>query len=757
MDLASFFILIWLGAIIGTAILSDRKRLNMGLWILLSVFFGPVIFILVLAIPAQKASPQQSSSSDKSTTLQSLKDELARLKNYLFRLEERISRFEKEILPPQQIEAAPEVKVEPQKPTPAKEEKKEKPLPSPAKERNLELKLGRYWLSRIGSIILVVGVAFLVTYTFKLFNAPARIISGYLIGAALFWWGIKLERKDKFRYYGRALLGGAWAITYFTTYAMYHFDASRIIHNQLIDFILLAIVVAGIILHSLKYKSSTLIAIALFMGYLTATLSDINFFTLASCALLAIAAVVIICKTGMIKLIYFGIFFTYITHLIWVTKHIDFSLIVTQKLTVSEVIFWLNSSFLFLYWLVFNTVIYHPKINDLGDEAKHLPIANFFNFFLFFFLEFGWVYKTYPAFKFQFIVGLGLIYCLLTFLSQRLKNKDFVIMNSLIALSLLTLSLPLKISKHVTTIIWLFELPIVLYAGLIFNKKSLRWFSAILSIFIIFQFMLSIFGFGGKVTLLGIPFTFLWRDIIAFIGIASMYTCYGFYRTSLVNKSKDIDQEIGNLYSLLGTIYLGIFAWKIFGARWLSQTLFAEAFVLFLAGIILSDKYFRFYGLAILFGAWFRMLFIDDYSYYGLGRWPLICGQTIISYLMYAASRIKKTKDILRNYERQWAIVIFVVATFILTFLVFKEVAGKWVSLALGIEGIILFMLGFLFKDKHFRVGGFYVFIALLARVIFVDIAGLETIYKIISFIAIGIIFLVVSFIYTKFNVLKQK
>ncbi len=748
--MVNILMLIWIGSVIGTAILCGQKNLSTGLWLVLSLFFGPLIFIIVLALPPAKSVTENKGTRIKD--LQSLKDELARLKNYIANLEEKIARFEKEPLPAPEPEIIP--KTEPQKEAPIKEEEKIKPSPTAAKDSDFEVKLGRYWLSKIGSIILVAGIAFLITYTFRFFHAAARIGCGYAAACLLFWFGLRLEKKAQFKYYGRAILGGAWAILYFTTYAMYHFDISRIIHSQLLDFILLAVIVAGIIIHSLRYRSYTLTAIALFMGYFTATLSDISFFTLAACALLALAAILIIIKTQMTKFIYYGIFFTYTTHLIWVTRNIDFSLITTTALTVNEVIFWMNSIFLALYWLIFNIAIYHPKINTITDKSKNLSLANFFNFLLFFFLEFGLVYKTYPMFKFHFVFGLGIIYCALWLISHKLKNKDFKVADLLIALSLITLSLPLKFSGPHTAIIWLFELPIVVYLGVILNKRYLKWFGTVLAIFISFKFIFLTYVFSGKIIMFGKAF--LWKDIIALIGLVSMYGCYSLYETKRINKSREIGRGAGNLYSFLGTIYLGIFVWRIFGAKALSPTLFSEALLLYFVGIMLGDKYFRLYGAVILAGGWFRMLFIDNYLSYDLARWPIICGQAGISYLIYSLSIIKKTKETLLNYERQWAKVIFICTTFILTVIIFRETSHKWISLALGAEGVVLFISGFLFKDKIFRIGGFAVFLILLVRVIFVDIAALETIYKIISFIAIGIIFLAVSFVYTKFNILKQ-
>ena len=87
----------------------------------------------------------------------------------------------------------------------------------------------------------------------------------------------------------------------------------------------------------------------------------------------------------------------------------------------------------------------------------------------------------------------------------------------------------------------------------------------------------------------------------------------------------------------------------------------------------------------------------------------------------------------------------------------YRYIPRQWTSLALGLEGIALFTIGFLGKDKVFRLGGFIIFGLTLLKVVFIDLAGLQIIYKIVSFIILGILFLGVSYIYTKFNIEKAK
>jgi len=70
-----------------------------------------------------------------------------------------------------------------------------------------------------------------------------------------------------------------------------------------------------------------------------------------------------------------------------------------------------------------------------------------------------------------------------------------------------------------------------------------------------------------------------------------------------------------------------------------------------------------------------------------------------------------------------------------------------WAALALA-----MFVAGFALKEKIYRWSGLAVLTAALGRVIIHDIWGLGTIYRILSFMALGIVLLVLGLIYTKYQ-----
>ena len=90
---------------------------------------------------------------------------------------------------------------------------------------DLEKFIGENLISKIGIAILVIGVAIGAKYTIEhdLISPLTRIILGYLAGLGLLFFGIKL--KVKYHNYSAVLVSGAMAIMYFITYAAYDFYA----------------------------------------------------------------------------------------------------------------------------------------------------------------------------------------------------------------------------------------------------------------------------------------------------------------------------------------------------------------------------------------------------------------------------------------------------------------------------------------------------------------------------------------------------
>ncbi|MGE0077159.1 MAG: DUF2339 domain-containing protein [Bacteroidales bacterium] len=94
---------------------------------------------------------------------------------------------------------------------------------SPKQKSDLEKFIGENLISKIGIAITVIGVAIGTKYSIEhdLISPLTRIILGYLVGLGLLGVGIKL--KEKYESYSAVLVSGAMAIMYFITFGAYSF------------------------------------------------------------------------------------------------------------------------------------------------------------------------------------------------------------------------------------------------------------------------------------------------------------------------------------------------------------------------------------------------------------------------------------------------------------------------------------------------------------------------------------------------------
>jgi len=852
-------LVIWGASAIATCAIAAAKNRNVVGWFFLGFFLGPIAVLLVILSPSLSSSYPaggQPASGSLRGEFEALRRDFQALSRRLDDLGARIAAGG-----PQRQEAPPQ---------PVAVEKPAAAAPSPqeferavttkkaAAKADIETDLGKFWLNKIGIVIFSLGIAFLLTYSFARFGPVAKIGAGYLIAAALFLSGIKLEQRETYANYGKVLLAGAWAITYFTTYAMHHFDASRIIASQLVDLCLLAVVAAGIIAHSLRYKSEALTAMALLIGYLTSVVGDIGPFTLASAGILALITLAVVYKMGWVRLIFLGILLTYLTHGVWVIKQVAMIHVPFNRWTVHNVSFFFDMAFLSIYWALFSAAIHVVRDRD-PDVEKKLAAANMANFLLFFLMAFPKYHLHYPGRTFNLIFGLGLVYMALATAMEIVRKKELSLCNALIAVSLLTLSLPLRFLPYETILIWLVELPFLVFAGFAFDRRVYRYLGFGLAILLLARILTEEQG-GQAIRVFGAP---SWDAVLRLLGFLASAACYAVYHVYAKKTKEPLpDAPLRNVYSGLAAAYLTLYAWVVVESRWMTPGLCLESLGLFIVGVLLCDRLLRTYALCVLglvvarycfwdrpgaltglpllfavygpiacaaaqyamyrvlaglsrlekgeawtgklvfftavsllvlaildhvpvnwvtpevgalglcvlwwgarisekpirifglavliFGA-VRFLFIDTYA--GLTvwfKWTLIAANLACAYAAYFIYRDLNRHALLDADEGSLLAPLFYGSCLLLVWTILEHVEDTWVSVALGCAGVALFAGGFLIREKVFRHAGFILFGLTLGKVVFVDLAGLAIIYKIISFIVVGLLFLAVSFLYTR-------
>jgi len=124
--------------------------------------------------------------------------------------------------------------------------------------------IGENLISKIGILILIIGVAIGAKYAIDhdMVSPLTRIVLGYAVGAALMAFAIKL--KAKYENFSAVLVSGAIAIMYFITYAAYDFYA---LIPQALAFALMVIFTSFTVVAAIKYNKQVIAHIGLVGAY----------------------------------------------------------------------------------------------------------------------------------------------------------------------------------------------------------------------------------------------------------------------------------------------------------------------------------------------------------------------------------------------------------------------------------------------------------------------------------------------------------
>jgi hypothetical protein len=142
--------------------------------------------------------------------------------------------------------------------------------------RDWESFVGGNLLNKLGVFILVIGIGLALGYSFTQLGPAGRVAVSLAASGAMIGTGVALE--GRYGVFARGLLGGGWAALYLTTYAMHAVAAARVIENPYVAAALLLAVAAGMIGHSLRYRSETVTGLAYCIAFVTLAIAEPNGF-----------------------------------------------------------------------------------------------------------------------------------------------------------------------------------------------------------------------------------------------------------------------------------------------------------------------------------------------------------------------------------------------------------------------------------------------------------------------------------------------
>ena len=127
--------------------------------------------------------------------------------------------------------------------------------------------VGGSLLSKLGALVLVIGIALFLGYSFGHVTPAGRAAMALIVSAGILAAGIRVERMGAYKIFARGLIGAGWAALYATAYAIYAIPEARIIPDQFVGSLGMIAVAVGMIWHSLRYREQAVTAVAYFAAF----------------------------------------------------------------------------------------------------------------------------------------------------------------------------------------------------------------------------------------------------------------------------------------------------------------------------------------------------------------------------------------------------------------------------------------------------------------------------------------------------------
>ena len=147
---------------------------------------------------------------------------------------------------------------------PVVEQRVAREVPKAAEKSTWEQYIGEQLLSKIGIVILIIGVGIGAKYAIdhELLSPGMRIAGGYLVAAILGFFAFKF--KDKYTSFSAVLISGAMAVAYFMTYVAYTFYN---LYPYGLAFSLLLLTTVATVISAIRYNQVVIAHIGLIGAY----------------------------------------------------------------------------------------------------------------------------------------------------------------------------------------------------------------------------------------------------------------------------------------------------------------------------------------------------------------------------------------------------------------------------------------------------------------------------------------------------------
>ncbi|WP_396637253.1 DUF2339 domain-containing protein [Maribacter sp. R77961] len=704
------------------------------------------------------------------------------------------------------------IEKEPIAPIEAPSKKFSAPIKKPKGKSNLEKFIGENLINKIGILITVIGVFIGAKYSIEnnLISPLTRIILGYLVGLGLVAIGIKL--KAKYQNYSAVLVSGALAILYFITFAAYSFYD---LFPQSIAFTLMVFLTVFGVVAALNYNKQIIAHIGLVGAYAVPFLLSNNsgnamvlfsYMAIINLGILFISikkywkalyyvafAFTWLIFSGWIAFSYtsenhyqLALLFLFIFFLIFYATFLGYKLIKAEKFKASDVFMLLLNSFIF-YGFGFGLL----SFKESGQELLGVfTLANA----LVHFIVTTIIYKKKLGDKNLFYLAAGLVLVFITIaVPVQLDGNWVTLLWAMEAALLFWIGKSKNVRayeymSYPLVVIAFFSLTqdwALAYAGFTFNideepLQPIRNATFLTSaLFIVASGFINWInnnyrGGDGKRSFVSKVMSIAIPSIFILVLYCSFYLEIEYYFTQLYQNSRiplttDDAYEYSQYNENLSQLKI---AWL------LNYTLFfvsALAFVNIykiknrILGIttlviaLLTGFFFLSTGLYALSEMRENYLSGELAEFYTIGTFTIAVRYICIAFfglLLFMVRKLTVAPFMRINFNIPFALLLHTAILWIASseLIHWMDMSGSDQSYKLGLSilwgsySLLLIILGLWKKKKYLRISAIALFGITLIKLFFYDIASLNTISKTIVFVSLGILLLIISFLYNKYK-----
>ncbi|MEP0478596.1 MAG: DUF2339 domain-containing protein [Nonlabens sp.] len=683
---------------------------------------------------------------------------------------------------------------------------------SPLQKSNLEKFIGENLLNKIGILITVIGVGIGAKYSIEndLISPLTRIILGYLSAIGLFGFGMKL--KQKYESYSAVLVSGAIVILYFITFFAYSFYE---LIPQTVAFILMVMFTGFTIVASLNYNKQIIADLGVVGAYAVPFLlsngSGQVEILFSYIAIINIGVLILAFKKYWKPLYYSSFAFTWLIFISWIVldyqdqEHftlalgfllvffiifyltfLSYKLVKKEVFAVSDIVLLLLNSFVF-YGLGFvilgdnETGEHYLGLFTLCNAIIHFVVATV-------------IYKQKKSDRKLFYLATALVLAFISIaIPVQLDGNWVTLLWTAQAVLLFWLGTSKKIEIYEKL-----SYPIMLLATLSlfqdwdndYNVYDIETYSDIIPLFNIsfmssmlfvaalgfivylqrketFVSALSKDGIFYKMAMYSIPSVLIFTLYCAFRLEIEFYFDQ-WYDTSRVQLPEGSSPYANDVYDssikdfksiwIINYTLLFIGLLSYFNYKKIKNNILEKAGLIF---TVLTVFIFLVQGLYEISDL--REVYLSTSEYYNRGVFYLLIRYisfVFVAFAMLTLYRFVKKPGIAKGFKIVYDLILHISIVWVISseLIHWLDIAGATDAYKLGLSilwGVYSFLLigfGILKNKPYLRIGGMGLFGITLIKLFFYDIAHLNTISKTIVFVSLGVLLLIISFLYNKYK-----